>query len=583
MTSPRKAEKNRFIVFIYANAFFLGIVLMSLEMLGSRYLNPYFGSSIYIWASLISTVLLALAVGYFLGGTLADNTPSPLFLGIVVLCAAFYIGLIPMFHNRLCVYIYNILPENRINSLIASICLLFIPLVLLGIFSPFAIKLILANNSNAGSVAGRIYGISTLGNIFGTLFTTFFLIPLIGTRLITYVLSLLNFLCAVSFFAIYFVNNDFNIDKRGQKMSNILEFLITWKKITIFAVFFLYCLLITGSFYASDAAENSQNTSQELKSPDSYKDNLLLHSTIIKKLPGSYQVNKNDLLAYSKEYSLGDKQSGLIATIETEYNNIYIYKNREYITMKFVRSGAEYTESTKSTKDDTELPVYYTRVMLVGFLYADNPRNILMIGLGGGTLTNYIYKFLQTDTYIRVVELDGGVIAAAKKYFQTREFSTYKITENDGRLYLYNTKQKYDIIMLDAFRGGYIPFHLLTKEFYSLVNSRLSPGGCVVINLHSSTELFLSSLATLKQVYQNVETFQAQGNVIAIAYQGKQKDDKDVKKKATYFQNKYHFNYDLEKIYSLKYTENYEKASVLTDDFSPANYLDSIKRSNQKQ
>jgi spermidine synthase len=221
--------------------------------------------------------------------------------------------------------------------------------------------------------------------------------------------------------------------------------------------------------------------------------------------------------------------------------------------------------------------------MLVGFLYADNPRNILMIGLGGGTLTNYIYKFLQTDTYIRVVELDAGVIAAAKKYFQTREFSTYKITENDGRLYLYNTKQKYDIIMLDAFRGGYIPFHLLTKEFYSLVNSRLSPGGCVVINLHSSTELFLSSLATLKQVYQNVETFQAQGNVIAIAYQGKQKDDKDVKKKATYFQNKYHFNYDLEKIYSLKYTENYEKASVLTDDFSPANYLDSIKRSNQKQ
>lgn len=583
MTSTIKAEKSSFVVFIYVNAFCLGIVLMSLEMLGSRYLNPYFGSSIYIWASLISTVLLALAVGYFLGGTLADNTPSPFLLGIVVLCAAFYIGLIPVFNNQLCVYIYNILPENRINSLIASICLLFIPLVLLGIFSPFAIKLILAYNSNAGSVAGRIYGISTLGNIFGTLFTTFFLIPFIGTRLITYVLSLLNFLCAFSFFMLYFLNHGFNTYRRDQNISHVLKSLITWKKITIFTIFFTYGILITGSFYVSDAAENSQNTSQELKSPDSYKDNLLLHSTIIKKNPESSQVNKNILLAYSKEYSLGDKQSGLIASIETEYNNIYIYKNREYITMKFVRFGSEYTESTKSTLDDTELPVFYTQVMLVGLLYADNPRNILMIGLGGGTLTNYMYKFLKNDTYIRAVELDGGVIAAAKKYFHTSEFSTYKIIENDGRLYLFNTKQTNDIILIDAFRGGYIPFHLLTKEFYSLVNTKLSPGGCVVINLHSSTELFLSALATLKQVFQNVETFQAQGNVIAIAYQGKQTDDKDMKKKAIYLQNKYHFNYDLEKIYSLKYRENYENVSVLTDDFSPANYLDSIKRYNQKQ
>ena len=572
-------------------------------------MNPYFGSSIYIWAALISTVLLALAIGYFLGGALADKAPSPLLLGILILCAAYYIALIPLFYNQLCAYIYSALPENRVNSLIASLCLLFLPLLLLGIFSPFAIKLVLAYNSNAGRVSGRIYGISTIGNIFGTLLTTFFLIPLIGTRLITYVLSLINFLCAFSFFALYF----FYDDGKSRKVNTLLKSLIHRKKITTFAVFFLYCVLLIGSVYISDAAENSQNISLELQSPDSYKDNVLLHTTAVEKkaeaggdplvsgplametkpvakgspsaietYPASSHSNKNRV-AYSKEYPLGDRQSGLIATIETEYNNIYIYKNREYVTMKFVRLGTGYTESTTNTNDDSELPVFYTRVMLVGLLYADSPRNILMIGLGGGTLTNYLHKFLKNDAYVRAVELDSGVILAAKKYFHIKEFGNYKIIENDGRLYLYDSKQPYDIIMLDAFRGGYVPFHLLTKEFYALANSRLGPGGCLVINLHATTELFPSSLSTLKQVFPNVETFQAQGNVIAVAYQGEKKNDKRLKKKAAYMQNKYHLNYDLEKIYLLKYNENYKNAPVLTDDFSPAYYLDSIKRHNQKQ
>jgi spermidine synthase len=589
MISSKNTAKKRLNLFIYVNAFFLGIVLMSLEMLGSRYLNPYFGSSIYIWAALISTVLLALAIGYFLGGALADKAPSPLLLGILILCAAYYITLIPLFYNQLCVYIYTILPENHANSLIASVCLLFVPLLLLGIFSPFAIKLVLAYNSSAGRVSGRIYGISTMGNIF-------------GTRLITYILSLINFLCAFSFFALYF----FYEDRQSQKMNILLKSLIKRKKITTFAVFFLYCALLIGSVYISDAAENSQNISLELQSPDSYKDTVLLHKTAVEKkaeaggdplisgplametksvnetYPASSHPNKN-IVAYTKEYPLGDKQAGLIAAIETEYNNIYIYKNREYVTMKFVRLGTGYTESTANTKDDSELPVFYARVMLVGLLYVDSPRNILMIGLGGGTVTNYLHKFLRDDVYVRVVELDKGVIAAAKKYFHTREFCNYKIIENDGRLYLHDSKQTHDIIMLDAFRGGYVPFHLLTKEFYALANSRLSPGGCLVINLHAATELFPSSLATMKQVFQNVETFQAQGNVIAVAYQGEKKDDKTLQKKAAYMQNKYHLNYDLEKIYRLKYNENYENASVLTDDFSPAYYLDSIKRHNRKQ
>src|SRR2546421_2360123 len=86
---------------IYLVAFVTGAIVMSFEMLGSRYLNPYFGSSIYTWAALISTVLAALCVGYFLGGWLADRRPSPRLLGVAVVLGSLYVLILPGFAERL--------------------------------------------------------------------------------------------------------------------------------------------------------------------------------------------------------------------------------------------------------------------------------------------------------------------------------------------------------------------------------------------------------------------------------------------------------------------------------------------------
>src|ERR1043165_1293428 len=82
---------------IYLAAFITGAIVMSFEMLGSRYLNPYFGSGIYTWASLISTVLAALTVGYFIGGFLADRAPSLRVLGSTVIVASLYLLALPSF------------------------------------------------------------------------------------------------------------------------------------------------------------------------------------------------------------------------------------------------------------------------------------------------------------------------------------------------------------------------------------------------------------------------------------------------------------------------------------------------------
>src|SRR3954451_5454196 len=98
----RKAPgSNGFAVSIYLVAFVTGAIVMSFEMLGSRYLAPAFGAGIYTWAALISTVLAALCAGYFLGGTLADRYPSPAVLASTVAAGSIYMLLLPAFADEI--------------------------------------------------------------------------------------------------------------------------------------------------------------------------------------------------------------------------------------------------------------------------------------------------------------------------------------------------------------------------------------------------------------------------------------------------------------------------------------------------
>src|SRR6187200_1887053 len=112
-------------VVIYAVAFVTGGIVMSFEMLGSRYLNPYFGSGIYTWASLISTVLAALCVGYFIGGIAADRYPSATVLGATVLIGSAYILVLPLFSERLMEAVLAAFDDVKAGSLAAAFVILF--------------------------------------------------------------------------------------------------------------------------------------------------------------------------------------------------------------------------------------------------------------------------------------------------------------------------------------------------------------------------------------------------------------------------------------------------------------------------
>ncbi|MDI6773643.1 MAG: fused MFS/spermidine synthase, partial [bacterium] len=166
-----------------------GAVLMGLEIVGSRLIAPFFGSSVFVWGGLISIFLGALSLGYYLGGMMADRWPRPTVLaGLLMLAGLTILALTVTARPVLLAFdAWDLGP--RLNPMLASIVLFAIPSVLMGMTSPFAIKLVARDLRTVGSSAGVLYALSTAGSIAGTVGTAFFLIPAMGVRAILYLLG----------------------------------------------------------------------------------------------------------------------------------------------------------------------------------------------------------------------------------------------------------------------------------------------------------------------------------------------------------------------------------------------------------
>lgn len=188
-------------IVIYLNAFVLGGVIMGFEMLGSRYLNPYFGGSITTWAAIISVVLAALMIGYYAGGWMVDKNPSAGWLGIMLVAASAYMMIVPYAAPTVIPDIWEGLGDGMRGVLAASLFVLFIPVTILGTFLPYAIRLLISSVEKSGRLAGGLYSVSTFGSVFGTLGTTFVLIPQYGTSTITQLAALCVAACAASLIA----------------------------------------------------------------------------------------------------------------------------------------------------------------------------------------------------------------------------------------------------------------------------------------------------------------------------------------------------------------------------------------------
>jgi spermidine synthase len=171
--------------------FVSGAVLMGLEIVGSRVLAPYFGSSIFVWGSLISVVMTALSVGYYWGGWLSAREPSYARLLILLCIPGILIFFLPFIYPPVNEWVASVDFGIRLNPLIASSITFLLPGIFLGTVSPYVIRLAATQLSTVGSTAGTLYAVSTCGSIFGTLLTAFYLIPLMGVSNIIHFLGVI--------------------------------------------------------------------------------------------------------------------------------------------------------------------------------------------------------------------------------------------------------------------------------------------------------------------------------------------------------------------------------------------------------
>jgi spermidine synthase len=176
-------------VALMVTAFLSGAILMALELVGSRLLAPYFGGSIFVWGSLIGVFLAALSTGYYLGGRLVDRWPSARLLGALLLAAGFYVLLLPRYGAAICDFISLRDYGARAGPLVSCIVLFFLPGALMGVTSPFVVRLSAYAVEVVGRTAGAVYAASTIGSIAGTIGTAFYLIPSVGTRTALYLLA----------------------------------------------------------------------------------------------------------------------------------------------------------------------------------------------------------------------------------------------------------------------------------------------------------------------------------------------------------------------------------------------------------
>lgn len=197
--SPAKPTSSSWpnAAFLLWTAFICGMSLMTVEITASRILAPYFGTSLFVWSNIIGVVLLALSFGYYWGGKIADQYPTSTKLYYLVFTTAVWLTFLPWFSTGLLKATLTF-PSTAVFalSLLAAFVLFFPPCTIMGMISPYVLKLLSKDPQKLGREAGRLSAISTIGSLIGTFLPVLVSIPLIGTLRTTLVFAAILFFTA---------------------------------------------------------------------------------------------------------------------------------------------------------------------------------------------------------------------------------------------------------------------------------------------------------------------------------------------------------------------------------------------------
>jgi spermidine synthase len=195
------------------------------------------------------------------------------------------------------------------------------------------------------------------------------------------------------------------------------------------------------------------------------------------------------------------------------YNTIIVTEDHKGMrTLLFERGGGRQSVVKPGDPDHLELP--YARVALAGLALCEEPRRILVVGLGGGSLPMFLRRHYPAAA-IDVAEIDPGVVDVAKQFFGFREDELTRAHVGDGRQFIENVRQGYDIIFLDAFGARDVPKHLTTQEFLQAVRRALVTSGVVVSNVWrpSANPLYDSIVRTHQEAFDELYILDVPGDV----------------------------------------------------------------------
>jgi spermidine synthase len=408
--------------------FVVGMASLGAEIAAVRLLSPYFGASTVIWANTIGVVLVALSVGYWVGGRVADRHPRVQPLCVLALIAASLLAAVPFVARPLLDVGVEALDDVSAGafagSLAAVLVLVGIPVLMLGAVSPWALRLAVQSVDAAGTVAGRLYAISTAGSLFGTLVSALLLIPAIGTRRTFLTFSVCLALVAAA------------------------GLLPARRYLAVPALIGALMALPVGTLKAA-------------------ADGRVLHER-----ETAYQ--------YARVVELDDGSRRLEL-------------NEGHAVHSLQRPG------TVLTGD------YWDAMLALSFTGGRAPRSVAILGNAAGTTARAFGELLPA-TRLDPVEIDAELTEIGRRWFGLPQ--SLHVHHEDARPFLRRRPgARWDAILVDAYRQPYIPFYLVTREFFQLVRDRLTPGGVVVVNVghpRGRHELERALAATLRAVFPHV-------------------------------------------------------------------------------
>lgn len=265
------------------------------------------------------------------------------------------------------------------------------------------------------------------------------------------------------------------------------------------------------------------------------------------------------------------------------YRNILVTEDFERRCMRFtITERIGQNQSCRFLDDEDKLVFPYAKLVLTSLLVQDNPQRILIVGLGGATLV-HTYNLLFPEAEIIIAEIDEAVVRVAEEYFDFEQTDSISVETVDARVYVKRAglrNELFDLVILDAFNGEYIPEHLMTMEFLEEVKQLLPDNGMLVANTFSSSRLYAAEANTYREVFDSIFNVRmgGTGNRIIIASMQPLPDRATLDARAPTFRERL-LRFDMDITTFPRYmqtTADWDTSErPLTDQYAPVNQLNS--------